>query len=66
MAVQTTIPEIAPRFCSMATALTGLEVFPPLTLDHIAPAPLNIATALRAEAMGGVSHDFAGVDFICR
>jgi hypothetical protein len=26
------------------------------TLDHIASASLNIATALRAEATGGVSH----------
>ena len=31
------------------------------TLDRIASAPLNIATALHAEATGGVSHGFWGV-----
>jgi len=31
------------------------------TLDRIAPAPLNIATALHAEATGAVSHGFWGV-----
>ena len=30
-------------------------------LDHIAPAPLNIATALHAEATGGLSHEVDGV-----
>ena len=30
------------------------------TLDHIAPASLNIATALHAEAIRAVSHGFGG------
>ena len=60
MAVHGHDPGDEPPLLQLVTALTGLAVFPPLTLDHIASASLNIATALHAEATGGVSHGFGG------
>ena len=54
------IPSAWPDFSHLHSRRLASPVERP-TLDRIAPAPLNIATALLAEAMGGLSLRSGGV-----